>query len=102
MSKFHKAMCMGLGLLAAVVAAPVHADAQDGAGAAGSVATPITRVKRIGTRMETIIVLGGAVDPQGQRWVDSGKVTAVLPTVSDSAFLDAEGADSVATPDSRP
>ena len=81
MRKHSSAMCMGLGLLAAVVAAPALADAQDGS-------VPITRVKRIGTRLETIVVSGGAVDPQNQRWKDSGSKTAVLPTVSETAFLD--------------
>lgn len=85
MSKFPSAMCMGLGLLAAVVAAPAYAEPQGGA-----TATPITRVKRIGTRLETVIVSAGAMDRQNERWKDSGGENAVLPVVSESAFLDGE------------
>lgn len=94
------AMRMGLGTLAVVAAAPAFAGAQQAVDPASpaaelpantdSAATPTTRVKRVGTRMETVIVVAGAVDPHGRRWLDSGGRNPVLPTVSESAFLDGE------------
>jgi hypothetical protein len=103
MSRFPSiAMCIGLGMLAAGTAASARADAPPTDGpasqatgrSAGSESVPIkrTREKRVGTRLETVIVLGGAVDRHNQRFVDSGAATAVLPTVSESAFLDGEDA----------
>lgn len=102
------AMCMGLGMLAAT-ATPAHAGSPGAPGPASSAAeqgsesatVPTARVKRVGTRLETVIVIAGAVDPQGQRWVDAGARTPVLPTVSESAFLDGDAAALVPT-DSQP
>ena len=91
------AMCMSLGVLAASVAASAHADAPaPGQSAASkSVSTSITREKRVGTRLETILVTAGAVDRHNQRFADSRAATAVLPTVPESAFLEDDDADSV-------
>ena len=100
-------MHMSLGAVAAGVAVSAHADApnadgptpQAAAKSAGSdpEAVTSTREKRLGsrietTRLETIVISGGAVDRHNQRFVDSPAATAVLPTVSDTAFLDGEEA----------
>ena len=94
-----------LGLIAAVVAAPTLADSPQGASGASSAAAQAAspqRVQRVGTRMD-IIVVHGAVDPDKKRWTDSGKATPTLPTVSDAAFLEGDGAELVESPaDSRP
>ena len=94
-------MCVGLGLLAACAAGAAQAGSPmltvstmaamawgDSAADADKVET--TRVKRVGTRLETVIVTAGAVDPDGKRFDDSGSAIAVLPTVSDDAFLDGD------------
>ena len=104
MSKLPRIMLGFVAVLATAtpaLAGPQQAGASNAPPAEPSGATQ--RVKRVGTRMETIVVLGGAVDPAKQRWTDSGRATAVLPTVSDSAFLDVYDAGS-AEPgaDSRP
>jgi hypothetical protein len=62
--------------------------------------SPVTREKRLGsrievTRLETFVVHGGVVDRHNQRFVDSHAATAVLPMVSESAFLDGGAADGV-------
>ena len=103
MNRFSR-MCMGFALLTAVAAAPAQASTialaitgmvatasqQPVQGTAEPIATETTRVKRVGTRLETIVVSAGAVDPAGKRWNDEGSTTAVLPTVSDDAFLDGD------------
>ena len=38
------------------------------------------------------MVFAGAVDRENRRWDDSGEAIAVLPTVSESAFLDDDSA----------
>ena len=84
----------GLGLLAAMAAAPVCAGSQVPTGdaavaASGAAQMPTERVKRIGTRrLETVYVTMGAVDSDGKRWDDAGSTVGTLPVVSDSAFLD--------------
>ena len=84
----------GIGLLAAVAAAPVCAGSQVPTGDAavadsGAAEMPTERVKRIGTRrLETVYVTMGAVDSDGKRWDDAGSTVGTLPVVSDSAFLD--------------
>jgi len=94
--------CMGTALLAAMAATPAQASTtvfaisgliatayeQPAQGASEPEASETTRVKRVGTRLETVIVSAGAVDPEGRRFDDSGSSIAVLPMVSDSAFLD--------------
>ena len=100
------AMTLGLGLVAAFAAAPALADSpQEGSSAsaaAARAATPVTRTKQVGTRLG-VIVIHGVVDPDKQRWTDSGKANPVLPTVSESAFLEDEGGESVEFPaDTRP
>jgi hypothetical protein len=99
-------MRMGLGVLAAGMAVSAHADApqagpaQPAAGqSAGSdsVAVSSTREKRLGSRIETtrleaIVVSAGAVDRHNERFVDSRAAAAVLPMVSESAFLDGDDA----------
>jgi hypothetical protein len=103
------AMCIGAAMLAVVAAAPAYANPPEDArppsptAEQGSQERSTERVKRVGTRLETIIVTSGAVDPHNRRWDDSGAAIGVLPTVSASAFLDAGGAERVETPaDSRP
>lgn len=89
-----------LGVVAALAAAPVLADSPQGAGAAAPVAKQSgapQRVQRVGTRMP-VIVIHGAVDRDKTRWTDSGKGKPVLPTVSESAFL--EGEDAASNPQS--
>ncbi len=93
MSKLPKIV---LGMVAALVAAPVLADSPQAAGfptpAAEQSGAP-KRVQRVGTRMP-VIVIHGATDRDNTRWTDSGKGTPVLPTVSEDAFLEGEDADS--------
>lgn len=103
------AMCIGAAMLAVVAAAPAYADPQEDArppsptAEQGSQEGTTERVKRVGTRLETIVVSGGAVDPHNRRWDDSGAEIGALPAVSASAFLDAGGAERVESPaDSRP
>lgn len=93
MSKFPR---MAFGMIAALAAAPVFADAPQGAGSAAPDAEPAPkteRVQRVGSRLD-VIVVHGAVDREHRRWAHSGKSNPVLPKVSESAFLDGEAADS--------
>src|SRR5688500_11501357 len=92
------AMTLGLGLVAALATAPALADSpQEGSSASATRASvPQTR-KVVGTRLG-VIVIHGAVDPDKQRWTHSGKANPVLPTVSESAFLEDEGAEAIELP----
>lgn len=81
-------------IAAAFAAGPALADAPQGeVGVSADAAAPAKpqRTKRLGTRLE-VVVVHGAVDPKKERWTDSGKSTPVLPTISESAFLEADDA----------
>ena len=84
----NKLSCLVL-VAAAIAATPAFAQSSQAApiaSADASFAAP-KRVKRLGTRLD-VVVVHGAVDPDKQRWSQSGKGTPVLPTISESAFLD--------------
>ena len=93
------AMRVGLGMLAAMVAAPVVAqDPPEGS------MSPFTGVpvlpyaepsavncddaNQVGQTelLESILIMGGVTDPQNVRWVEADAAQPVLPVVSDDAF----------------
>jgi hypothetical protein len=84
---------VGFGVLAAMIAMPALAQTAPEAQSLGDAepgAPKVERVKRLGSRLETVVVLAGAVDTDGQRWNDSGSRIATLPAMPESAFLEGE------------
>ena len=118
-----KAMRMGLGMLAAMVAMVAVPAVADSPLAPAGTAPMSPAMEHAGVlpvdddepecadaldatrreELEVILVMGGVSDPQNPRWLDADGVVGQIPTVSESAFLDGDGAEFVAAPgDSSP
>lgn len=103
---------VGLGVAAAIAAAP--ALAQDGAPQAMSpfqgvqvfpYAEPAVKCDdengAVPSPLESIVIVGGVIDPQNVRWVEADAGHPQLPVVPEDAFLDAEFVEDPATPNQR-